>query len=132
MLRFHLISRFARKELARLIHPHGIYPVRYGLKKVTIEHMFGVWGLFLSFTILVAFGALLFAAFKMPFITAVGSAIALLSSTGPLISYIDPTGGGFADMGVAVINTASFLMIAGRLEALLLLAPIINLLGIKN
>ncbi|MGD8326444.1 MAG: potassium transporter TrkG [Sphingomonadales bacterium] len=132
MMRFHLLARFADKELARLAHPHGVLSVQYRFSRVSTKDILGVWSLFMGFIILAAIGSFMFAAYKLPFITSIGGSIAMLSGTGPFINIADPDFVGFAQMDTGALVGAVALMIAGRMEILLLLVPLFRVLNKKR
>ncbi|MFZ5608630.1 MAG: potassium transporter TrkG [Pseudomonadota bacterium] len=127
MLRVHLIGRFAGKELARLSHPHGVFPVRLRGRRVDIATMTGVWALLLGSVLLIVFGTLFFAAFKLPFLAALASAVAMLTGAGPLIPLVDPSFAGFGALSAPVLWVSAALMIAGRLEVILAIVPLARL-----
>ena len=82
--------------------------------------------------VIATIGALIFAAFKLPFMTAVGSALALLTGTGPLIGVLDGQFTGFSQAETGVLQNAILLMIVGRMEVLLFLVPLFRLLNKKR
>jgi len=131
-LRLHLLSRYATKELARLAHPHGVLSVKYRSSRITSEEMLSTWSLFIGLIVFATFGALMFAAFKIPFISAVGTAVAMLSSTGPLVGLVDSNFMSFHQAETGVLLSAVLLMIIGKLEVLLFLVPFFRLLNNKR
>lgn len=131
-LRLHLLSRYATKELARLAHPHGVLSVNYRFSRITSGEMLSTWSLFIGMIVFATFGALMFAAFKLPFMTAVTASIAMLTGTGPLIELVDSSFTGFSTAETAILQNAIILMIMGRMEILLFLVPLFRLLNKKR
>lgn len=126
MLRVHILSRFSAKELARLAHPHGIFPIQIRHQQINLNEMLSIWALFLSFVLCAAFGALLFSFYGFSFLGAMKFSIAFLTSTGPLPHIIDPGLASYSEMGIGALWGGVVLMLAGRLEILLLLLPFLR------
>jgi trk/ktr system potassium uptake protein len=118
VLRFLLLKNQSKRELKRLIHPHGIFSLYLGEEVLSEEVVQGIWGfvaIFLIFLVAIFLGLL---ATGLDLRTAFGSALGALTNTG--------LGLGQTAITFESINNPSkwiitFAMFAGRLEILTIL-----------
>lgn len=125
VVRVSLIFKASLREVRHTFRPRKTEIIRMDKKPVS-EQIVTQLGSFLFFyALLLAFGALLIAAFGFDLETSLTAPIACLSNIGPGLSTIGPMGN-FASMPVVCKIYLSFLMLIGRLEfypILVLLAP---------
>ena len=126
VMRIYLLLKFAQTELARLIHPKAVIPIRIGNTVVDRKIMMNILGFFLFAVLLAAFGTLaisLFPGVDLP--TAFGAIAATLNNIGPGLSQVGPTDNYAFFHPVAKWILSGF-MLLGRLEiftVLILLMP---------
>lgn len=126
IFRFHILYQTANAQVARLIHPHGVFVPRYQGKPIpdgvatsvtTFIILFGF-----SFTVL----AVLLSLYGLDFLTCMSAAAQALANVGPgLGDIIGPTGT-YTALPDGAKWLLSFAMIIGRLElftVLVLLSP---------
>lgn len=117
-IRVMLILKQGIREIKRLIHPSGIFPVKVGRRPVSDKVIESVWGFFSVY--IMAYAAIFFAllATGMDFLTtwsAVGSAI---NNLGPGLGDIAAHWGDIPDAAKWIL---CFAMLLGRLEVFTLL-----------
>jgi trk system potassium uptake protein TrkH len=117
MARVMILFKQARREMARIAHPHAIHPVMLGDSPVTPPTLFAVLGFMLVYgaTILVLTMALLLS--DLGFDTAFSAVVASVNNMGPGLNEIGPAGNfaGLSDYQTWVCTVA---MLLGRLEML--------------
>lgn len=118
IIRFVLICKQSMREMLRLIHPNGVYLIKFGnqaLPSKTIEAMWGFIGIFIAvFVVLV----LIFIATGMNFLTAFSATVDSLANVGAGIGDVAQT---FEHVSTTAKWVLSIAMIAGRLEIFTLL-----------
>ncbi len=121
VFRVGILSKAARADVRRLVHPKGVFVVRFGKDPVRGEIVEGIQSFFLFYMFLFMTGT-----FLLSFIDAnVGEELDLITSASAVAASLGNIGPGLGDVGPAAHYLAipspgrwllSFLMIAGRLE----------------
>jgi len=125
LFRAMLMMRQGRREMERLIHPHGITQARSTGRLIDIKLMKSVW--VLSFVYLVTAGAisLVLSLEGLTFETSLMAAVAALSNIGPVLPMSVAASSGVTEY--AVMSPLSLIvliigMVMGRVELLVLLS----------
>ena len=121
LARILLVTRHSLRELTRLVHPSSVVPVA---GDISAAGMRSIWAYFGAFFLCLGIGTAVLSFSGVDFLPSLTAATAALSNAGPMLQYLDPavlgqdSYGRFPVLGKAVLI---FLMVAGRLEILLLL-----------
>lgn len=107
-------------NVARLIHPHAVRPVKYGGKPVPESVLEGIWAFFAAYLLLAVIAAAIVAASGYDLMTSISAAVSALSNIGPGLGDIGATDT-FAHFPGHVKIVLAITMIAGRLEIFTLL-----------
>ena len=121
LARILLVTRHSWRELEKLIHPSSVVPVR---GDIDARGMRTIWAYFGAFFVCLGIGASLLSFSGVPFLPALTSAVGALSNAGAMLHYLDPAalgGHSYDDVGLLGKGALIFLMVAGRVEILLLL-----------
>ncbi len=115
VVRVLLLFRQGKREIRRLIHPHGIIHVKIGEQRVQGTVVEALWGFFVLYMVCFAMISTLVAVSGVDMTTAISSAAACLTNTGPGFGDVGPasTYASMPDMAKAVLM---FGMVLGRLE----------------
>jgi len=124
-VRLLLLFRHARRELRRLVHPHGVIHVKIGNRALTSNLAQSLWGF--AFLYLMSFFviAILVALTGVDVFTSLSASAACLSDTGPGFGAVGPAHN-YELLPAAAKAVLMFGMILGRLEIytfFLLLVP---------
>lgn len=115
MIRLIILFKQIRIELRKLIHPHGVFPLR--VKKRIIDRP--IIGAILLFVIVymcaLVFGSTLLLMSGVDYGTAVAAMLASLSNTGPALGDLGPMGN-YGVLNDFSIWVCTFAMLFGRLE----------------
>lgn len=125
IIRVFLLMKFVYTEIARLLHPHAVVPVRVGKTVVPREVVTNVLGFFILFVMVFALGVMLLAALGLDMPTSFGASIAALGNIGPGLGAVGPTDN-YAALPAAAKWILTTLMLMGRLEiftVIILLSP---------
>jgi trk system potassium uptake protein TrkH len=124
-LRILLLLKQGYAELIRLIHPHGVIPVRLAGKPVPGDVIHAVWGFFFLFILVFVLASVCMALLGLDVITAFASVAATINNIGPGLGAVGPT-----DNYRSIPNggkwVLTFCMLIGRLElytVIILLVP---------
>jgi trk system potassium uptake protein TrkH len=121
MFRLQILYQTVNTQMARLIHPHGVFIARYNGKAIpdnvatsvtTFIVLFGV-----TFTVL----AVLLSLFGLDFTTSISGALQALANVGPGLGDIIGPVGNFSTLPDGAKWVLSIAMIMGRLELLTVL-----------
>lgn len=115
VLRIMLIFRQGQREMARLLHPHGVQHIKMHGQPVAMPILQAVWafaGLFIISFIVIAF---LLAACGLDILTAFSAAAATLTNVGPGIGGVGPLNG-YGHLPDAAKLILCMAMLLGRLE----------------
>jgi len=124
-VRLLLLAKHSINELRKLLHPRGVYVIRYNQQVVSPDILTNILGFFLLLTLIFVTATLVMTAFGLDVLSAIGSVAATLNNIGPGLGTVGPTDN-FAhvpDLGKWVLI---FCMLLGRLElftVLVLLTP---------
>ncbi len=118
IFRFQLSALFLRDQFRRLVHPQGVFVIRYN-KEVVREDIL-ISAVAFSFLYLAALAALtlLLAALGIDFITSISAAATAIGNVGPGLGPIIGPAGNFSTIDPAAKWMLSFGMLLGRLELL--------------
>jgi len=115
MLRCMILLKHAHIEIKKLIHPHAVFPLRFGERVIPQDVTTNILGFFLLFIMIFVLGALILTMLGMDFQTSFGASIACLANIGPAIGEVGP-GGNYASLPVLAKWILAFMMMMGRLE----------------
>jgi trk system potassium uptake protein TrkH len=124
-IRVNLLTRHAKQEIFRLIHPRVVTPLVLGDRALPERLRVGVLGFFFVYVATLAIGTLLIALHQVPVGNAFGSVFASVNITGAFPGAAGTTQF-YADLPATAKTTLAILMLMGRLElftVLVLLSP---------
>jgi trk system potassium uptake protein TrkH len=124
-MRILLLLKQGYRELIRLVHPHGIIPVRLGSRAVSGEIMNAVWGFFFLFMLIFVLASVAMALLGLDIISAFVSVAATMNNIGPGLGVVGPMDNyrSIPYLGKWILI---FCMLVGRLElytVIVLLVP---------
>jgi len=122
LMRFGLLVRQSRRELARLAHPHSVMRIRHADRVVSDQVMGAIWAFFVLYILCVAGATLLLALTGLEFESALAMAATAVSNSGPASSLVSSTE--VVSLSAAGKWIVCAAMLIGRLEILTLLALI--------
>ncbi|HAA25847.1 MAG TPA: potassium transporter KefA, partial [Ruminiclostridium sp.] len=119
-IRFLLLFKIIKRELAKIIHPRVVHTVMIAGKAVDETTLWGTMAFFFIYIIIFVISSLIVALDGKDLISSVTAVITSIGNIGPGLGIIGPMGNysGFSDLSKIVL---SFCMIAGRLEIMPLL-----------
>ena len=126
VVRLDLLVRHAGVEMARSVHPHGVFRIRYGTRPVGVTLFSAVWSYFLLYLVLLCGTSLALSAMGVNFLTSFTAAASMISNAGPLDGALDPGAVPYREMPDAAKWVLCAAMVLGRMEvfaALTLLNP---------
>ncbi len=120
MIRLILMSKQARRELDRIVHPRAVDPVQLEGTIVSPSVLSGVTAFMLFYGLVVMVSCLLLLLTGMADTTAVSGVLASLNNMGPGLNEIGPVGnyGALSNFQLGIFTA---LMVLGRLELLTVL-----------
>jgi len=118
IFRFQLSFLFLRDQFRQLVHPRGVFSIRYNGKVVQDDIIFSAVAFSFMFFVVLAVTTLLLAALGVDFVTSLTGAATALTNVGPGLGEIIGPAGNFAPLPDAAKWILSFVMILGRLELL--------------
>ncbi|MCK5575722.1 MAG: TrkH family potassium uptake protein, partial [Sphingomonadales bacterium] len=121
IMRLIVIFRHARLELKRLSHKHDASPLVYEGKVVDSSTISNLWLVFMLFMGSMALGTLGFTLHGLDILNATAASISSLANAGPSVYLIAHNFPGFESLPMSANFIAISLMIAGRLEVVLLI-----------
>ncbi|MGU3398290.1 TrkH family potassium uptake protein [Brucellaceae bacterium D45D] len=116
MNRLIILWNLTRANLARLIVPHAVIKVRYGMSEVSGEIAQNVLLYLFLYCASLVIGAVLLASLGLDFVSAFTGALTALSNVGPGFGETIGPIGNFSTIHDPALWVLSFLMLAGRLE----------------
>lgn len=123
------LGRYAERELVNLIYPSAVRSLSVGGRPVEDATLGAIWAYFVFAVTFVAVAAFGLALGPFNFEAAFKAAVALFTNAGPLYdAMIPPTAGveegwpAFRDLDPPLLAWASFVMLLGRLEILVVFA----------
>jgi len=127
IFRFQLSYLYLRDQLRKLVHPRGVFAIRYNNKIVEHDIIASAAAFSFLFFILLGVTTLLLAMHGLDFLTSISGAATALANVGPgLGDTIGPTGN-FASLPDTAKWILSIAMILGRLElftVIILFSPV--------
>jgi trk system potassium uptake protein TrkH len=126
VMRVDLLVRHAGVEMARSVHPHGVFRVRYGNRPIGATLFSAVWAYFLLYLLLLCATSLALSMTGVDFLSAFTAAASMISNAGPLDGALDPSAVPYRHMPDVAKGVLCAAMILGRMEvfaALTLLNP---------
>ena len=121
LMRLVLLVRQAKRELARLIHPHAVIPIKYGHFAVTQTCLQSLWVFFIGYIFCLVALAVILSCFGIDFVTALISAVSALTNSGPALLHLSDLNANFAIISDGAKLTIMMGMLLGRVELLALL-----------
>ncbi len=124
-VRMLLLTRHGLNELRKLIHPNGIYVIRFNRHPVDPQIVTNILDFFLLLMIVTVVGTFAMTLFGLDLVTAFGAVAATLNNIGPGLGDVGPTDN-FGFLPAAAKWLLALLMLLGRLElftVLVLLTP---------
>lgn len=118
VLRTLLLYKQSKREVARLLHPHAIIPIKFNKRILSEPILQSMWGFISVFIALFLVLMVLFMAFGNSFTTSFSAVTASLANAGAGVGAISVT---FAHLNLPSKWLLIFAMIAGRLEIFSLL-----------
>ena len=119
MIRVLLIFLQGRREIRRLIHPNGVFPIKLGNKKVPDRVVEAVWSFFAAYVfIFLTMVCLVMALSELDFTTAFSAVGACLNNLGPGLGEVALN---YQSLPDTVTWLLMFTMLLGRLEIFTLL-----------
>ena len=118
IFRFQLSFLFLRDQFRQLVHPRGVFSVRYNGKVLQQDIIASAVAFSFMFFVVLAVTTLLLAALGVDFLTSFTGAATALTNVGPGLGDIIGPAGNFASLPDAAKWILSFVMILGRLELL--------------
>jgi trk system potassium uptake protein TrkH len=119
MIRVVIIYLQAVREIRRLIHPNGVFPLKLGSQRVPDRVAEAVWGFFSIYVIMfLTMVTVLMLISDLDFLTAFSAVGACLNNLGPGLGDVAQN---YADLSAPVKWVLIFAMLLGRLEIFTLL-----------
>lgn len=126
IMRFEILWAVFKRQMFRLIHPHGVLPIIYEGRRVTEDILFSVIAFMIALVISFAFISLSLGFIGLDFLTSVSGAATSLGNVGPGLGDIIGPAGNFAPLPDSAKWILSLGMLLGRLEyvtLMVLLSP---------
>lgn len=117
LIRILLVFRQIRVEILRLLHPHGVFPVRFGRVVVSNTLLLSIMMFIAMYFMTIMVGFALFALSGADPITSLSAAVALVGNIGPALGSVGPMSN-YAHFNEFQLWVSSALMLVGRLELL--------------
>ncbi|HEX6930315.1 MAG TPA: TrkH family potassium uptake protein [Gammaproteobacteria bacterium] len=112
-VRFMMVYKQGMREIARLVHPNAVVPVKLGGRVVSDRVMEAIWGFFAAYTIIFAIVMLLFMAGGLDQVSAFSAVAATINNMGLGLGEVASNFASVSDFGKWVGIAA---MLIGRLE----------------
>ncbi|RUO33680.1 TrkH family potassium uptake protein [Aliidiomarina soli] len=118
VIRVLLLFRQGVRELNRLVHPRGVFSVKYGNRPLPDRVVQAVWGFFAAYALVFVFIMLAFITTGLDDYSAFGATAATLNNLGPGLGAVASN---FQDVSTVGKWVAILAMLFGRLEVFTLL-----------
>ena len=118
IIRVLLVFKQGIREIKRLLHTHGVFPVKLGQRAVSDRVIEAVWGFCSVYVFTFAVLLLLLLGTGMDFITAFSALTACMNNLGPGLGDVTAH---YGNLSATVKWLLSFAMLLGRLEVFTLL-----------
>lgn len=116
IFRFEILLARLRVQMARLVQPHGVFPLQYQGRAVPDDVPAGVIAFIALYICCFVVLTLLLAALDLDFVTAVSGAASSLGNVGPGLGPIIGPAGTFQPLPDTAKWLLAFAMVLGRLE----------------
>jgi trk system potassium uptake protein TrkH len=116
VFRFEILFALVRVQLARLVRPHAVYPLRYGGKPLPRTVANSVLGFFFMYFAVFAAASVAMAFHGYDFLTSISGAAATLGNVGPGLGPIIGPVGNYSSLADTAKWVLSAAMLLGRLE----------------
>jgi trk system potassium uptake protein TrkH len=113
-----LLRKQAFREARRLVHPAGVFPIKFGNKVMSESVMSSVWGFVAAYFILFVILWLCMMSVGVDSITAFSAVAASISNAGPGLGQV---GVNYATLPASAHWLLNFAMLLGRLEVFTIL-----------
>jgi trk system potassium uptake protein TrkH len=113
IIRAILVREQALREMKRLIHPNGIFPIKIGKKVMSDQVVYSVWGFISAYFLIFMIAWLVIMSTGIEAVTAFSAVASCLSNLGPGIGEISVN---YADLSPITHWLLGGIMIIGRLE----------------
>ncbi len=120
LIRLWLVAKFTFVELFKVVHPHGVRPVRLGKRVVSNDVMLSIVAFFLMYLTLFSASVVILVALGADMLTGITASIATLGNIGPGFSMVGPMAS-YADFDTASKWVLFINMWVGRLEVMTVL-----------
>ncbi|HDZ58325.1 MAG TPA: potassium transporter [Pseudomonas xinjiangensis] len=123
VIRVILLYKQGTRETKRLLHSHGVFPVKLGNKPVPDRVLEAVWGFCAVYVFAFAVLFLILLSTGLDFVTAFSALAACINNLGPGLGEVSSN---YTNLSATVKWILSFAMLLGRLEVftlLILLTP---------
>ena len=118
IIRVVLVFKQGAREIKRLLHPNGVFPVKLGQRPVGDRVVEAVWGFCSVYVFTFAVLLLLLLGAGLDFVTAFSALAACMNNLGPGLGDVTAH---YGELSAAVNWLLSFAMLLGRLEVFTLL-----------
>ena len=118
VIRVLLLFKQGMRELARMVHPHAMLPVKVGRKTIPPRVIDAVWGFFATYVLILAVMLLVLMATGLNQETAFSAVVACLNNLGPGLGDV---GANYSSLNGVQLSLLCVAMLLGRLEIFTLL-----------
>lgn len=118
VIRVLLLLKQGLRELARMVHPHAMFPVKVGSKTIPPRVIDAVWGFFATYVLVLALMLLVLMATGLNQETAFSAVVACLNNLGPGLGDV---GANYSSLNGIQLSLLCVAMLLGRLEIFTLL-----------
>lgn len=122
LLRIYALMRHGERELEKLVHPHSLGGAGQDARFIRRAGAQNAWVLFMLFALSIAIGTALMTMTGLSFDAALVFVIAAITNTGPLATSLPDLPLSYLALTDVQMAALGALMVAGRLELLVLLA----------
>jgi len=120
LIRLWLVAKFTYLELFKVLHPHGVRPVRLGKRVVSVDIMQSIVAFFLLYLVVFSTSVVVLVGFGADMLTGITASIATLGNIGPGFSMVGPMAN-YADFDPVSKWVLFVNMWVGRLEVITVL-----------
>lgn len=120
LIRLWLVAKFTYVELFRVLHPHGVHPVRLGKRVVSSEVMHAIVAFFLLYLVIFSASVVILVSLGADMLAGITASIATLGNIGPGFNRVGPMGA-YADFDPVSKWVLFINMWVGRLEVMTVL-----------
>ncbi len=119
-----VVLKHAANEVRKTLHPRAVYAMKLGNRPIRTDILQNVLAFLALYMLTHGIGTVLLAALGNDIVTATSASLAAMSSIGPGLGAVGPTGH-YGDLGSLAHVILSLLMLLGRLEFYTLLVLVI-------